>query len=270
MSRSSYAPDHKPSPAQLQALVRTYASFLVRRPGDPERLHAWHDYQRKLGFLRDRFEEVDFTSDESMATIETAARELLARTSRPSSSDGSPSKGSSLSPCHSPLAARAAGRAPRLARAGKPAPLPPAHSVRVENETPYDTRDLAAFFAKGLRAMGARVPKIIRCIPIASASRGVANVGRHSQRLRQEGSRSPQPSGGTGGGTGEAHSLVLALPVPSKMTLRRLARLLEHEVRHTFGEEHKDMTTKVYWSLGPLPAWARGARVRYDNGRILR
>ena len=59
-------------------------------------------------------------------------------------------------------------------------------------------------------------------------------------------------------------------PNRAASTLRRLARLLEHEVRHTFGEEHKDMTTKVYWSLGPLPAWARGARVRYDNGRILK
>ena len=267
MNRSSYAPDHKPSPAQLQALVRTYASYLVRTKDDPERMIAWRDYRTKLDLLRARYPEVDFLSHPSLKTIETAARALLGRTSRPSSSDGSPSKDPSPSPCHSPLAARAASRAPR---SEKPAPLPPPHSVRVENETPYDTRDLAAFFAKGLRAMGARVPKIIRCIPIASASRGVANVGRHSQRLRQEGSRSPRPSGGTGGGTGEAHSLVLALPVPSKMTLRRLARLLEHEVRHTFGEEHKDMTTKVYWSLGPLPAWARGARVRYDNGRILR
>lgn len=50
---------------------------------------------------------------------------------------------------------------------------------------------------------------------------------------------------------------------PSRFSMRRLTRLFEHEVTHTLGYEHERMPHRVMWSLGPVPAWAEGLKVRY-------
>jgi hypothetical protein len=136
--------------------------------------------------------------------------------------------------------------------------------LHLENRTGYHVGDLAHFFARGLRAMGCQGVKVVRVIeskePNATMdrrSRGIAYIGRCRPGERCAGSS-------------EAKSIVLMLPPPERLTLRRLARLFEHEVKHTRGKEHDDMTRREFWSLGGVPGWARGAKIRYAGGRVLK
>ena len=63
--------------------------------------------------------------------------------------------------------------------------------------------------------------------------------------------------------------MVIAMAPPSRFSLRRLSRLFQHEITHTLGVEHEDMDEDTLWSLGAVPAWAKGARIRY-RGRAQR
>jgi hypothetical protein len=82
-------------------------------------------------------------------------------------------------------------------------------------------------------------------------SRGCANVGK-STRRRDEESR-----------------IVIAIAQPARLAapggMRRLARVVEHELLHTQGLDHEDMSEKDLYSLGPLPEWAYGKRLRYEG-----
>lgn len=139
--------------------------------------------------------------------------------------------------------------------------MPPVHIL---NKTDYATDDLLVFFRKGLAALGARGPRFIKVFATNEPSAGIADVGTCSVRFRERGKC-------------EACKITLILPPPSKMTLRRLARLFEHEVAHTLGKNHgpvaegrhprspKDMTREEYWSLGPTPRWARGTQIRFQG-----
>lgn len=98
------------------------------------------------------------------------------------------------------------------------------------------------FFAKGLRALGVREPKRIIVVAAPKRSRGCAEVG-------QKGS--------------EGEAIVIAIASPSNFSLRRLARLFEHEVGHTHGLDHDAMGERLLWSLGKVPKWAEGAKIRY-------
>lgn len=128
--------------------------------------------------------------------------------------------------------------------------------LKVINRTQYATEDLERFFARGLWALGCRKNKIVKVLPTKGESRGIAYVGRCRNQQR---------------GTCEAKSMVFLLPPPGpSMTIRRLARLFEHEVSHTLGKRHEDMTETEYWSSSPsVPAWARGAVIRYRFGQRL-
>jgi len=128
-------------------------------------------------------------------------------------------------------------------------------TLRVINKTGYDTGDLTRFFAKGLWALGCRKSKIIKVLPTRGDSRGIAYVGVCKNQQR---------------GTCEAKSMVFMLPTPEKLTIRRLSRLFEHEVLHTLGKTHEQMSEEVYWSSQPTtPGWARGAIIRYRFGQRL-
>lgn len=63
--------------------------------------------------------------------------------------------------------------------------------------------------------------------------------------------------------------MVLAVASPSRTTpkefIRRLARLIEHEAAHLRGVEHGRMPRELLYSLGPTPAWARGAKISYRS-----
>ncbi len=117
----------------------------------------------------------------------------------------------------------------------------------LENHSGWDTKDLARFFARGLRALGVRQHKLIVVVASPIRSRGCAEVGEkaYNQRLR------------------EGEAVVIAMAPPARFSVRRLARLFEHEVTHTKGFEHEEMSERVLWSLGDVPSWAKGTPLRY-------
>lgn len=55
------------------------------------------------------------------------------------------------------------------------------------------------------------------------------------------------------------------MAAPAQFSLRRLARLFEHECAHIRGFEHEMMDRDLLLSLGPIPAWAEGATFRYGG-----
>ena len=57
--------------------------------------------------------------------------------------------------------------------------------------------------------------------------------------------------------------MVIAIASPVRFSLRRLARLFEHEAAHLRGLEHEDMDRSLLLSLGPTPVWAEHTRLRY-------
>ncbi len=119
----------------------------------------------------------------------------------------------------------------------------------LDNRSGWASRDLARFFARGLRAMRVRQAKHIIVTPSPIRSRGCAQIG---------------------GKRYEGHAIVIAIAPPSRFDLRRLARLFEHEVSHTKGMHHEDMPDNVLWSLGRIPKWAWGTKLRYVGRRLSR
>ena len=124
---------------------------------------------------------------------------------------------------------------------------------RLENRTGYDTGDLRRFFAKGLTATGTRgrggdLRIVVTASPIRS--RGCAEVG-----VREcEGGRCSRRNGSR---------MIIAIAAPWRFSLRRLAKLFEHECAHIRGMEHEDMDKDLLLSLGRTPRWARASRFRY-------
>jgi hypothetical protein len=115
-------------------------------------------------------------------------------------------------------------------------------AVELRNYSGYDARDLAALVQAGLGAAGVKRPKIIVVTASPIYTRGCATIS------------SDRP-----------WSVVsIAIAAPSRFTLAKLARIVEHEARHARGEDHGDMPDKdVYTSSSSVPRWARGLRVRY-------
>jgi hypothetical protein len=115
--------------------------------------------------------------------------------------------------------------------------------LRLENRSGYDTSDLRAFFRRAFEAIVPRSHPLrrrgVEVAVVASPirSRGCAEVG--------------------------GKRMVIALASPSHYSLRRLARLVEHEAHHLLGKQHEDMTEQIRYSEGPVPSWAVGSRLRY-------
>lgn len=127
---------------------------------------------------------------------------------------------------------------------------------RLENRTGYDTDDLHAFCEKGLIATAIHASGVhggLRIVFSASPirSRGCAEVGTETCDAN---GRCSHKNGGR---------MVIALAAPWRFSLRRLARLFEHECAHIRGYEHKDMDRDLLLSLGRTPEWARACRFRY-------
>lgn len=108
--------------------------------------------------------------------------------------------------------------------------------ISVINRSGYRTDDLRTFFTRGARALRMRGRLQISVVPSPIRSRGCAEVG---------GTR-----------------MVIAIASPSKFSLRRLARLFEHEAAHIKGVEHERMRKDLLYSLGSVPRWAVGMRIR--------
>ena len=129
----------------------------------------------------------------------------------------------------------------------------PGVRLTLENHSGWDTKDLARFFARGLRAFGVKAHRLIIVVASPIRSRGCAEVGAKSYARRIR----------------EGEAIVIAMAPPARFSLRRLARLFEHEVTHTKGQEHEEMEERILWSLGPVPPWAKNTPLRY-RGRAPR
>lgn len=67
----------------------------------------------------------------------------------------------------------------------------------------------------------------------------------------------PTPNRSRGCATIKGRRVVMALAPPSKFSKTKLARLFEHEVLHTDGLEHDDMTEEERYSTRTRrPYWA--------------
>lgn len=118
----------------------------------------------------------------------------------------------------------------------------------LDNRSGYVTSDLHRLFARAMVAMGVRETKTFVVVSAPARSRGCAELGA----LGREGKR-----------------VVIAISPPSRFRMRRLARLLVHELSHTRGQAHHDMDEDTLWSRGDVPTWARGVKLRY-RGRAPR
>ena len=128
----------------------------------------------------------------------------------------------------------------------------------LENRTGYDTNDLLRFFQTGLRATGTRSDRL-RIVVVASPirSRGCAEVGQRVCSPCEDDDRETCCTYNSG------TKMVIALAAPWRYSLRRLARLLEHEAAHIRGYSHEEMDHDVLLSLGNTPRWAEGTVLRY-------
>jgi hypothetical protein len=120
-------------------------------------------------------------------------------------------------------------------------------SLQLVNKSGYDTGDLRKFFLKGLRAMNITGSRTVIIVAAPSRSRGCAEI----------------PTGGPGTVSKKREAIVIAIAPPHRFTMKRLARLFEHEALHSKGYQHEDMAHDDMWSLGPTPPWAEGAKIRY-------
>lgn len=118
--------------------------------------------------------------------------------------------------------------------------------MKVENKTAYRTEDLRRFFGACVRHMGASPQTRIKVV-----------YRRESQKLCS--------GWATLGGT----RIHLRLPRPGNLSLIDLAYVLEHEVSHNLGVEHKDMDRECYnchpSSTDQLPTWAAGLAIAVNE-----
>jgi hypothetical protein len=111
--------------------------------------------------------------------------------------------------------------------------------VVLRNFSGYDARDLAVIVQAGLGAAGVRQPKRVVVTASPIYTRGCAAI---SNDVRWA-------------------AMSLAIASPSRFTMAKLVRIIEHEGRHLRGEDHGEMPEKdVYTSSGRVPRWA--ARLR--------
>lgn len=105
--------------------------------------------------------------------------------------------------------------------------------------------------ATGTRGRDNRLRIVVVASPIRS--RGCAEVGR---RVCNDSGVCRQVNG---------RKMTIAIAAPWRFSLRRLGRLVHHELAHIRGAEHGDMDRDTLLSLGPTPKWAETARLRYHG-----
>jgi hypothetical protein len=120
--------------------------------------------------------------------------------------------------------------------------IPPSRGARgrIDNRTSYRDEDVRKFVQAGLRAYGAPPNTEVTVRAAPGRTRGCAILG--------------------------GRRMVLALARPSKWSLRKATLIFRHEVAHLRGADHHEMSPDIYWSRGPVPAWARGKKLRRKSG----
>lgn len=130
--------------------------------------------------------------------------------------------------------------------------------VRLTNRSGYDSADLRSFLETGFHAIGVKRPIRVEVVPAPQRSRGCALVGRIACRRDARG----VPVCTTYGDRAITFAIAPPSYSPYEEFLRRLSRLVHHEVAHVFGYEHEDMGENLLYSLGPTPKWAQRWDVR--------
>jgi hypothetical protein len=116
-------------------------------------------------------------------------------------------------------------------------------AFRLINRSGYETAGLLKFFRRGLAATRTSSRGLtITVVTAPGRTKGCADVG--------------------------GRRMTFAIAPPSRLSIRRLAHVFEHEVAHKNGLRHEDMARKSKVLLyspdrGPTPKWARGIRLRW-------
>jgi hypothetical protein len=118
--------------------------------------------------------------------------------------------------------------------------------IALRNFSGYEARDLAVIVQAGLGAAGVKRPKRVVVTHSPIYTRGCAAI-------------SPDVTWAP---------MSLAIAAPSRFTMAKLARIIEHEGRHLRGEDHGEMPDKdVYTSSSFVPRWAKGLKLPRYRGR---
>jgi hypothetical protein len=129
--------------------------------------------------------------------------------------------------------------------------------MKIVNHTHYGTEALRALFAAGLRHLEApskgKVVEVVytrpgdarRAAGCAGYVSGKATLGRRS-----------------GGSLYHGRYITMRLPSdPALLDVGAVARVWDHEVRHTMGVRHRSMTEAIRKCMGPTPSWAVGRTI---------
>lgn len=125
-------------------------------------------------------------------------------------------------------------------------------TLRIINDTEYDTRTIRKLVAAALRAIVLPVRGAVR-IAYSSESGGDARHRHHGSAAMGRTTRREDGSFAT------LQGLTMALTLPRKpeeLDVGLFARVILHEALHWKGVEHREMTENQLWCTGPTPAWA--------------
>jgi len=130
-------------------------------------------------------------------------------------------------------------------------------SLRITNDTGYDTRAIRKIVVRALKAV---------CLPVRGAVRIAYSAGSFGDfgdaRYRHHGEAVMGSTHRREDGsfvTYQGLTMVLTLPrKPEEADVGYFARVALHEALHWKGVDHKDMTENQLHCAGPLPEWAEG------------
>ena len=131
-------------------------------------------------------------------------------------------------------------------------------SLHVVNETGYDTRALRRVIVRAILAV---------CLPV----RGTVRVTYDQKRTRSNWHGGSAAMGrvikeAEGYRTLQGLTMVLTLPRDPKLfDLANFARTAHHEVLHWKGVDHSEMTDDQRYCRGPVPSWAEGIVVGFEE-----
>jgi hypothetical protein len=136
--------------------------------------------------------------------------------------------------------------------------------MNIINETNFRTDDLRRFIVSGLRAMGADVSR--PTVFTIKYSRGAHTTGW----ARYDGSRVllRLPADLDSGAEFRSNYNRASRRDSDWTPLREAARVLEHEIAHTLGLKHRDMTTALRWCRAPWPTWVEGTTLRIKGREV--
>ncbi len=119
--------------------------------------------------------------------------------------------------------------------------------MHIINQTRFSTLDLQKFFVAGLKAMSASTSKTIT----VTMGRGSYFTGKAKY-----------------GSSPERQGRLITMRIPPRSDMQpskdraSLARVFEHEVYHTLGVRHGEMSADVLYCKGDLPDWAQRLPIR--------